>query len=427
MTDKRVLGGGVLLAAIGGVALAQAPLRLGPPPGGTVSYRVSASTYSGFGAQFMGLKPTIGGMFGALTRGSQADAQAHLLTLELGSNRPVQGAPQAEHVPPPGLGAGPTLPLVTPEPVTTGSNPDRSEPSDPGQPRGRILLFWGCSEVARPGQPFVIDLAKLGTAGLTGQTQTYVEIARRMQAMRGGMGRGAMGAAGQRGFARASYRTIGEWPNSRTKQQVPATGSLVGEHIVRGSYSPEIRWTMAPGQDFLGPIRVSRNGPLPSGAVGFDWSPIPNALAFSAFAFGGGEDTIVLWTSSDTQSGGDPGEFASESEVARLVQARALMAPTTTHCAIPAEAIKAMGQGGMLFMTAYGPTYSFSYPPKPPKALASWAPDWTTRIATRASWVGFAGRELPGLGGEERGRGNDGQPDKPKRKKGILGGLPIPF
>ncbi len=36
-----------------------------------------------------------------------------------------------------------------------------SEPEDYEPPKGRVLLFWGCGETARPGQPVEIDFAKM--------------------------------------------------------------------------------------------------------------------------------------------------------------------------------------------------------------------------------------------------------------------------
>lgn len=114
--------------------------------------------------------------------------------------------------------------------------------------------------------------------------------------------------------------------------------------------------------------------------------------------------------------GAEPG--ASPAEIARLIQRRALLAPTTTHCAVPAEAARAMGERGMLTMTGYGPSYSFSYTPKPPKALASLAPDWTTRISTRATYVGLLGEGMPGMSDAS------GDELRPKKKRNVLG---LPF
>lgn len=417
---KHALAAGAALGALALAAAAPETVRLGPPPGGTVQYRVDASTYSGFGAQFMTVRPTLGGILGAAVGGGARGGPAHMLTLTLGSNRPSDGAPSAEHVPPPGLGAGPSLPLITPEPVR--SEPGReggADPAEPGQPKGRILLFWGCGEAARPGQPLVLDLARLGAGAMNDQVRAYAQMRRRMAGAMGGAG-AAMGAGAKAGFNHAAYRTVGEWPNSRTRRQVPGDGSLVGEHVVRSSYSPEIRFVLAPGQDFLDPFRFSRNGPAPSGAVAMEWAPIPSALAYSAVAFGGGQDQFVIWSSSDTQSGLGADAGASAAEIARLIQARVLLSPQTTRCAVPAEAVRAMGDGGLLMMNALGPQYAFSAPPRPPRALKSWAPDWTVRVDARATYMGLVGRETPGMGDDEERR----REDRPRRRRNPLG---LPF
>eukprot|EP01035_Chromulina_nebulosa_P002011 gene2011-2711_t len=44
-------------------------------------------------------------------------------------------------------------------------------------------------------------------------------------------------------------RTYGEWPNEKTRTTVPSQGSLVGEHTVRGNYSPQINFTLEEDQD----------------------------------------------------------------------------------------------------------------------------------------------------------------------------------
>ena len=96
----------------------------------------------------------------------------------------------------------------------------------------------------------------------------------------------------------AVSRTYGTWPNERMRTPIPATGSLVGAHIIRGNYSPEINFTLAPGQDFLAPVRITANRPGAGGSVPVAWQGVPNARAFFMMAMGAMEDrTMILWTS----------------------------------------------------------------------------------------------------------------------------------
>lgn len=416
-----------IAVGVGGWAFAQsaAPVRLGPPPGGTVSYRVKADTMSGFGAGMSSARGGLG-MLGAMMRGGMSeDASTRSLWLELGSNRPPAGAPSGEHLPPAGLGLGPSIPLLTPRPPGEGRLTPPGGPDPVERPEGRMLIFWGCGAATRAGQPVVIDFAKMFDQ-LSPQVKAMTRM-RMMQGMRDGPGMDAgAGPAGRGGF-----RTIGEWPNDRLRRTVPAQASLVGDHAVKATYSPEIRFTMAAGQDYLAPLRLTRNGKMGAGAVALAWNAVPNALGYFAMALGGGRDkTVVLWSSSEVQDGQQPDDFATADQVARLVQAKTVLPPSTTQCVIPAEAARQMGEGGLLTTTAYGPTHSFSYPPRPAKALASWAPDWVTRVATRSTHVSLLGMPTDIGAGEDGdptgGEGEGAARPKPKKKKSPFG-LPLPF
>lgn len=415
----------VAVAGVAGLALAQAqgPARLGPPPGGTVSYRVKADTMSGFGAGMMNARGGLG-MLGAMMRGGMSENASHRsLWLELGSNRPPSGAPSGEHLPPAGLGLGPAIPLLTPRPSGAGQPTQNGGAAQMERPEGRLLIFWGCGAATRPGQPVVIDFAKMYDQ-LSPQMRAMAQ-SRMMQGMRGGSGIDPSGSAAR---GRGGFATIGEWPNDRLRRTVPAQASLVGDHLVKATYSPDIRFTMAPGQDFLAPLQVTRTGKAPS-AIALAWNAVPNALGYSAMAIGGGRDkTIVMWSSSEVRDGQQPDDFATADQVARMVQAKTVLAPSTTQCAIPAEAARQMGEGGLLTMTAYGPTHSFSFPPRPSRALASWAPDWVTRIATRSTHVSLLG--MPGGMGEDGdptgGEGEGAGSSKPKKKKNPFG-VRLPF
>jgi hypothetical protein len=121
-----------------GAAAVLAPAGAQPGNTGTAEYWMTADTTSGMGAMSGGM----GSVMGAMLRGGRPNANSYLhsLNLQLGSPRRAAGEPTAEHLPPQGLQAGPSLPLVTP----------RVQPAQPGpvepwrqtmeRPKGRMLI-----------------------------------------------------------------------------------------------------------------------------------------------------------------------------------------------------------------------------------------------------------------------------------------------
>ena len=108
------------------------------------------------------------------------------LLLQLNSPRALPSGPEATHDIPPGLNMGKTLPLLIPErekPVRGGEEPERKME----KPKVRMLLYWGCSEAVRPGQPKVLDTEKMSMpefgkamSGRTGSGQTPPSLEGRM-------------------------------------------------------------------------------------------------------------------------------------------------------------------------------------------------------------------------------------------------------
>ena len=162
MSLMRKLG---LMAGVGLAATAASAQPAGQKVTGPIAvYWMSAATQSGFGIPGMGGgRPSPAQMMAMMNGGGGAQ---HTLTLQLGSSEKPSGAPNAEHLPPDGLGAGPSLPLVTPEPPQGTPRPEEPErpaiPPEYQKPKGRMLIFWGCGEHARLGQPMVIDFAQVG-------------------------------------------------------------------------------------------------------------------------------------------------------------------------------------------------------------------------------------------------------------------------
>lgn len=408
------------VAAVANVATAQQKTT-----GPIAVYWMSASTQTGFGMPGAGGgAPDAGAMMRAMMGGGGGGANKSL-TLQLGSSTP-SAAPAADHLPPPVLNAGPTLPLVSPKIQPTAPREDTPDiPREFQKPRGKILIFWGCGERARPGQPVVIDLSTV-TAG-----------------------RAPAGMAALRGIdvrpmqPPSAYRnkTYGEWPNERTRTSVPSNGSLVGAHTIRGNYSPQINFTLEEDQDFLGPLNLTTNQRAPGGWVNLGWNLVGNAQAYLASAVGGDGETIVMWSSSDTQAGGFAmPDYLSNGDITRLVANKTLMGPTQRACAVPKEVMDAMPQG-LVQMVAYGGEANFVYPPKPADPKAVWNQQWAVKVRYRSATGGLLGMSMNemggGRGGFPGGRSGAGepapqQPGQPPRKpkasdilKG-LGGLPFP-
>ena len=373
-------------------------------------YWMSASTSTGMSGAGAGPggRPNMAMM---MRGGSSFDPSAvsHTLILQLGSTRHPDGDPAAEHDPPDGLGAGPVLPLVTPEAQAPAAHEEAPSgpPPQSQPPRGRMLIFWGCGEHAGPGQPYVIDFANLAAtdaaqkfAGLThGITVTPMQPP-----------------------SPARFATYGEWPNARTDTSVPPQGSLAGDHVVKGNYSPDIHFTLTPQQDFLPPFNMTTNQKNPSGSASLGWEAMQGVQGFFATMFGAGGQDVVMWTSSQVQAPafGVP-DYLSDSEIARLVAAHVLMPPSQTQCVIPVEAVQAAGEAGFYQLIGYGAEANFAYPPRPP-APQPWHIDWTAKVRYRTATGGLVGMDMSRMMGGHRGQQQQQQQQQQQPHHGF--GIP---
>ncbi len=368
--------------------------------GGTATYWMSAETMSGMAAMNQGNqgRSGIGAMLGG--RGAASPNYLHNLRLELGSGRRPTGTPMAEHLPPQALNAGPSLPLVTPEsrpmPVTNPANLGTGG----GGASGRMLIYWGCGERARGG-PIEIDLARLSQ----GRTQP---------------GMGGFTFQPMMPPSASNNATVGEWPNERSRVQIPANGSLVGDHVIRGNYSPEIRFALQQGQDFLAPVAITGNERSASGSVPVAWRSVPNARAYFVMASGARADgTIVIWSSSEVQLAQAYFDYLSEGEIARLLQARVLLNAQTTQCTVPAEVGSAV-ESASLMVTAFGPEANFSHPARPANAGRGWAPEWVMKLRTRSAYVGMLGMDMEAMMRGGVSTQSEPQQSAPRRRRNPL-------
>ena len=220
-----------------GAALVSAPAFTQGSNTPVARYTLDAGTISGMGAMGQG-----GGVSAAMAmmRG-QGGGRAHELVLRLGSTRSPTGSPAATHTLPSGARFGPTLPLVTPQ------QEGRSGEYSPQTPKGRLLLYWGCGERAGPGQPVVIDFAKLAKGEIPpGLFMSGVDLAEDWQ------------------VGIANSRTYTNWPNGDDRKTVPANGSLLGAHKITANYSKEIAFTL--GEDFMPPLQAGTSNTAAGGS-----------------------------------------------------------------------------------------------------------------------------------------------------------------
>lgn len=421
------LGLKVALCATVAAAATAATAQTGQKVTGPIAtYWMSAQTQTGFGMPTGGGSPNPMAMMRQMMGGGGGANKS--LTLQLGSSQAAP-TPAADHLPPQGLQAGAALPLLTPKAVAPTPEREPAQiPREYQKPRGRMLIFWGCSERARPGQPVVIDFAKLTAGQMTAGMAAFRSLDYRpMQPP-----------------SASRHRTYGEWPNEKTRTTVPSQGSLIGDHTVRGNYSPQINFALGEDQDFLGPLNLTTNAKAPGGWVNLGWNLVGNAQAYLATAVGGGDgETVVMWTSSESQAAAFAmPDYLSPSDITRLVASRGLMGPATRTCAVPKEVIDAMPQG-LVQLAAYGGEANFVYPPRPTNPKVAWNQEWAVKVRYRSATGGLLGMNMDEMmGGGGRGsRGGppgSGQPapgQKPPKppsatdilKRGILGGgLPFP-
>ncbi|WP_164155456.1 hypothetical protein [Sandarakinorhabdus rubra] len=385
------------------------------PPKAT--YWLSAQTMTGFGMG--GNMPSAGDMMRMAMSGQQPGAMSKSLVLDLGGKLPVSAPPPlGRHLVPAGMNMGDLLFLKTPQrQAATPSEPEDFEP-----PKGRVLLFWGCGEEARPGQPVVIDFAKVAA----GQIPPGLFAGERVRIARPP--------------SASSWPTHGHWPNDdrASRNGVPANASLVGDHAVTGNYIPDIQFSLT--KDFMGALNLDQKK-APSGAIAMSWNQLPDATGhFASFIGGEGEDpakgaTVVFWSSSESQTFISAlGDYIAPAEAARLVGTKQLMPPAQTSCAIPKQVLAAAPQG-LVSLVAHGPEENFLYPPRPADPKIT----WDQQYAVKARFVSRAGgpagmnmAEMMGGGDERRGRNsrrnsNGGSGTRPKCEAssgggGMLGG-----
>jgi hypothetical protein len=297
-----------------------------------------------------------GGMAGMAMPGEPAKE----LWLGLRTTQRSTGAQEAAHAIPPGMAMGPTLPLIAP-PRAPARGSDRPE-GLPEQPKLRMLLYWGCGEAVRPGQPRVADT-------------------RSMSPVEFGKAFAGRAPSDRRDAMSAPYT----WPNERAAVQVPAQASLVGQHRVAGPITPDIAFGVTERHDWLGPMSVAARGDL-ARPIALQWPAVPRAQGYFLQAIGhrqaAGE--MVVWTSSELPDTGFglmhwlPNDF-----VRKLIGEQVILPPATTRCAVP-QGIFDGADGAMVRSIAYGEELNLVHPARPSDPKVTWEQIWSVRLRVKS-------------------------------------------
>ena len=319
--------------AVGAVGASAAPIA---------TYWVDASTQTGMAGMAAGGQPDMSAIMSMMQGGPSP--VSHSLRLRLASQTKAPAAAQADHLIPPALRMGPSLPLIAPPRGTleTGPMPEI---------KGKMLIYWGCGDHVGAGQPMTVNLADLASG----------KVPESIKRAASAMGRTPHSYGGP-----LSAPGFGEWPNNKDNRPVPAGGSLVGAHKIQGNYSPTIDFTLGQGQDFMAAMNLAEGGEAASGASLVRWNPVPGATGYALALFGANEaGETIMWSSAK-----NPGfanlDYLTPGDAKKAVAAGDALAPSTTQCLIPAEVARAIPMG-MVMSVAYGPEVHFAEAPKNPK------------------------------------------------------------
>ena len=335
--------------------------------------------------------PGMEGMPAGMIPGMGGGGPQRALNLYLHSTQKQPPAPEATHDIPPGQNMGPTLPLVLPR-VERAPAGERDVPENFEKPKARMLVYWGCGDAVRSGQPRVADTSTM-------PPEQFAKVLAGRTPPRGSSPYGPNRAV---------------WPNERDSKPVPAASSLVGDHLVKGNYSPDIRFRLGSTQDFMAPLALSSRGGL-ADAVQLAWQPVPTAQGYFLMAMAQREKRgeTVIWTSSEVQESGFglmnylPNDF-----VRRMVQEKVILPSSTTNCTVP-KGIFEGAEGVSVQAIAYGEELNLAHPPRPADPKAPWEPIWAVKVRVKST-----GMTMLGMGDDEesprRGRRSGAAPSQPQ-------------
>ncbi len=342
-------------------------------------YWMGATTGGGMLAMagMAGGKPSVASMMRLATSGMPSEG--HSILLKLGSTLAAKGEPEAFHTMPAGAQVNKPIFLQTPEPGVAGT------PTPGGtytQPKGQIKFYWGCGEAAGPGQPVVLTFDKL----VRGENDPALEALE-----------GSVSARGVRKPEPGNSKTYGDWPHGDRKKKnngleatFPTGSTLAGQHVIEGTYSPKIDFTLPADKSFMEAVRYTSTGVQPSGAINLSWTAPARATGYSIGVMAPervGDDTanIIMWSSADRPATFIQMEDLTPAEVNRLIGLKAVLPASTTNCAVPAEVVKATKDGSMLMFTAFGDEATFIHPARPADPKVPWDQEWFTRVSFKSA------------------------------------------
>ncbi len=313
-----------------------------------------------------GMSEKMSGM-AALFGGKSAFGPRRELYLQLESPQ-VVSAPQATHSIPPEQKMGEFLPLVTPQSEkrehVTG---DKERPEKYEKPKARRLIYWGCGENIGKGQPRVIDTAKMSPADFgkvfAGRSPTH-----------------QVPPAPHKGW------TYAEWPNSEDRTDIPKDSSLIGSHLVKGTYLPDISFVLDKQRDFMAPVEFSSIQSTAAGAIKVDWQQVPTAIGYFATAMGHDQQSgdSIFWSASEVpEIGFALQDYMTPADVKRFIKEKVVMDATRTTCTVPP--VFKNTQGAMLQFIAYGEELNLIYPPKPKDPKQKWDPKWSVKVRLKST------------------------------------------
>jgi hypothetical protein len=291
------------------------------------------------------------------------------LQLQLESPRVPTGPPKADHEIPPGQKMGASLPLVTPKlEKSEYVRPEQGEkPEKHEKPKARMLIYWGCGETIRKGQPKVIDTSTMSLAdfgkAFIGRTPTRQAPPSPRQGW-----------------------TYSEWPNKDDRTEIPAESSLIGSHIVKGNYTPDILFTLDKKRDFMAPVEFSPLQKTAAGATTVEWKSIPTAIGYFATAIGHNQESgeTIFWSASEVPEPGFALQgYLTPGDVTRFIKEKVLLNPSKTSCTIPP--IFKGGEAGMLQFIAYGEELNLVHPPKPKDPKKLWDIEWSAKVRLKST------------------------------------------
>jgi len=394
----------IAVAISAGAAAPSEPRQVVKPP---ISQAwIDVATFSGFGmgggmGQGM-MNATLGAMMGGGQKAkaefgyTQTGTAGRWMDVTLYTSRnpnlqqALQNVPQA-------TGLAPTLQLQTPAQPKPAPRVDDESPTEytSEPPKGKLVMYWGCSETVRPGQPKIVNL----------ETATIAELGKFFESRH----------ATQRGAHAAAGRPI--WPSKDDKRTFPVGASIVGQHAYTGDGVPEsFKFSIPAAQDIMPELKIKQSAQ--PGFVQLEWNAIPTARAYflgSMGALPGGENGMVIWTSSELpDSGFGLFDYQTNSAVDKWLKEKVLLPPTTTRCAVPKDAA---GQG-MLRAIAYGTDLNMAYPPRPTDPKIAWEPEWNVKLRVKSMTTTMMGMpEGAGMPGAE-GADSEGMTDAPPPAEG---------